>query len=76
MLERHLRFYEELDHRYSAIDFILVTFSVIQPKTLVTSPEENLMELFKLMQNQSTLRRHCVYPYSLSTLPSKPTQVL
>lgn len=42
MLECFDRFYGELDHRYKAMDDILITFGVVQPKTLLTSTEEEL----------------------------------
>jgi hypothetical protein len=35
MLECLDRFYEELGHRYRAIDDILITFGVARPKTLI-----------------------------------------
>ncbi|KAK9708269.1 hypothetical protein QE152_g27311 [Popillia japonica] len=31
------RFYGELDHRYRAMDDILITFGIVLPKTLLTS---------------------------------------
>ncbi|GBP91134.1 hypothetical protein EVAR_24086_1 [Eumeta japonica] len=40
MLECLDRFYEELEHRYKAMDDILITFDVVQPKTLLTSTED------------------------------------
>jgi hypothetical protein len=42
MLEGLDRFHEELDHRYRAMDDILITFGVVQPQTLLTSTEEEL----------------------------------
>ncbi|GBP34724.1 hypothetical protein EVAR_25728_1 [Eumeta japonica] len=44
MLECLDRFYEELEHRYKAMDDILITF-VVQPKTLLTSTEEELRDI-------------------------------
>ncbi|GBP49805.1 hypothetical protein EVAR_83754_1 [Eumeta japonica] len=45
MLECLDRFYEELEHRYKAMDDILITFGVVQPKTLLTSTEEELRDI-------------------------------
>ncbi|GBP00534.1 Fanconi anemia group J protein homolog [Eumeta japonica] len=36
---------EELEHRYKAMDGILITFGVVQPKTLLTSTEEKLRDI-------------------------------
>ncbi|GBP74358.1 Zinc finger MYM-type protein 1 [Eumeta japonica] len=45
MLECLDRFYEELEHRYKAMDDILITFGVVQPTTLLTSTEEELRDI-------------------------------
>ncbi|GBP68313.1 hypothetical protein EVAR_4912_1 [Eumeta japonica] len=39
------RFYEELEHRYKAMDDTLITFGVVQPKTLLTSTKEELRDI-------------------------------
>lgn len=45
MLECLDRFYEELEHRYKAMDDILITFGVVQSETLLTSTEEELRDI-------------------------------